>query len=191
MCWTRSSSAPACAPRRPTSEATSRSTDDEHFPALRGPLRAPAREIVILQQPVSAGGKAFWPVPSGTPGLPLRVVAGARPVDEHDWLVADDPGVMAGGQGRNLARADLELRAVRHHDVDAAGGVVLEVGRLAPLRAGDGLDVLRPAPARLKRELAHDAAADVDDLGLPLLKRPCLVWVPEVLALCARHSEPP
>ena len=86
---------------------------------------ATVSEIVILQQPASAGGKAFWPVPVrplGTPGLPLRVVAGARPVDEHDWLVADDPGVVAGGQGRDLARADLELRAVRHHDVDAAGG---------------------------------------------------------------------
>jgi hypothetical protein len=42
----------------------------------------------------------------------------------------------------------------------------LEVRRFAPFRAGDRLDVGGPAPAWLKGELAHDAAADVDEIDL-------------------------
>jgi hypothetical protein len=74
--------------------------------------------------------------------LALGVVAGAGPIDEYDWLVAHDPGIVALGQRRDLAGANVELGAIRHEDVEAARRVVLEVWSLAPLRPGNGLYVL-------------------------------------------------
>jgi hypothetical protein len=74
--------------------------------------------------------------------LALGVVAGTGPIDEYDWLVAHDPGIVALGQRRDLAGADLKLGAIRHDDVDAARHVVLEMWSLAPLSPGSGLYVL-------------------------------------------------
>ena len=74
--------------------------------------------------------------------LALGVVAGAGPIDEYDRLVAPDPGIVALGQRRDLASADLKLGAIRHDDVDAARHLVLEMWSLAPLSPGNGLYVL-------------------------------------------------
>jgi hypothetical protein len=73
--------------------------------------------------------------------LVLGVVPGALPIDEYDWLVAHDPGIVASGQRRDLARADVKLGAIRHDDVDAARHVVLEMCNLAPFSPGSGLYV--------------------------------------------------
>src|SRR5258707_705366 len=58
-------------------------------------------------------------VPAVAPLRLLCIVAGAIPVDDHDRLVADDPGIVARGQQGNLARARFKLRAVGHLDVEA------------------------------------------------------------------------
>src|SRR3989304_3585514 len=71
--------------------------------------------------------------------LLLCVVGGAVEVDQDHGLVADDIGVVPGRQAGHLARADLELLAGVGDDADAAGGVILEVRRLAPLPAGPRL----------------------------------------------------
>ena len=113
------------APQSSSTLAAGREALRQSYGTVRGAIHrsrgaAHASEIGILQQPASAGGRTFWPVPTGpreTLNLLFRVVAGARPVDEHDRLVADHPGVVAGRQGRDLARAGLELAAVRHDDV--------------------------------------------------------------------------
>src|SRR5689334_14113746 len=78
----------------------------------------------------------------------LGVVARPEPVDDDDLGVADDPGVVAGGQGRDLARRGVELGAVGQLDPQGAGDVVLEVRGLAQVGARDRLDVVGPAPAR-------------------------------------------
>ena len=83
---------------------------------------------------------------SSAPG----VVAGAVPVDHDHRLVADYPGVVALGQGGDVAGPRIELRAVGHDHVQHALHVVLEVRRLAQVGARERLDVLGPAPARLQ-----------------------------------------
>src|SRR5215213_1022174 len=93
------------------------------------------------------------------------VVAGAVPVDDDDRLIAHYPGVVAFGQRGDVARSRRNLCAVVHEDCERAAEVVLKVGRLAAVRPGDRLHVVRPAPAGLEDEAAHLSAADVEDLG--------------------------
>src|SRR4030042_1772246 len=92
--------------------------------------------------------------------LLLRVGAHALPVHHDDGLVPDHPGVVSRRQVRDLPGPRLELGTVPHEDVHTSRDLVLEVRRLAPLRAGDRLDVRRPLPARLQRGATEGPAAD-------------------------------
>src|ERR1700694_3289376 len=152
------------------------------LPALTGLPAATASSrsaVRALRLPSSRSVKPSMPRPSmtrtrsaGTPpptarndtdrgrpggGSGLRVVARAVPVDQHNPFVTDDPGVVSRGQRGDIAWPRLEFGAVGHADVEHTGGVILEVRGLAQLGAGDRLDVLRPAPARLQREAADHA----------------------------------
>src|SRR5580658_842724 len=69
------------------------------------------------------------------------VVARAVPVNDYDWLVPYDPGVMALWQRGDVAWSGVELRTVGHHDVQGSFQVVLEVRRLAELSSRDWLYV--------------------------------------------------
>src|SRR5919204_4833050 len=113
----------------------------------------------------------------------LRVVAGAVPVDDHNGLVSDDPGVVTARQRGDLAGAGDELGAVVHADRELAADVVLEVRRLAAVRSGDRLDVVGPAPAGLEGVPADLAVADVEDLGAAAPELARLVGLPESLVL--------
>src|SRR5919198_62538 len=114
---------------------------------------------------------------------PLRVVARAVPVDDHDPLVADHPGVVAARQRGDVTWAGDKLGAIVHSDRQAAAEVVLEVGRLAAVGTRDRLDVVRPAPAGLENQPPHLAAADLENLGAPVRKLARLVGRLEALVL--------
>ena len=76
----------------------------------------------------------------------------------------------------HFAGAALALAAVVHEDAHPSGQAVAQVRDLAGVRAGDRLDVLRPAPAGLERSATDHPASDIHDLGLPLpLERSYLV----------------
>ena len=113
----------------------------------------------------------------------LRVVRGAPPVDDDDRLVADDPGVVPGRQRGHLPRHRVELVAVVGADPQRAGQVVLEVRRLAPVGAGDRLDVDGPAPTRLKGEPADLGPGDPDEVEPSVGELAGLAGAPEVLPL--------
>src|SRR5918912_464732 len=113
----------------------------------------------------------------------FRVVAGAVPVDDHDRLVAEDPGVVAARQRRDVTGAGDKLGAVVHPDRQPSRDVVLEVGRLAAVGTRDRLDVVRPAPARLQNQPPDLAAADLENLGAPVGKLARLVGRLEALVL--------
>src|SRR4051794_30129230 len=100
----------------------------------------------------------------GCPDRSEGVVARAVPVDDDDGLVTDHPGVVALGQRGDIARLGDELGAVVHPDAQPAAHVELHVRCLAAVGAGDGLDVVRPAPARLEDQPADLATTYLDDL---------------------------
>src|SRR5919108_430523 len=56
------------------------------------------------------------------PSAALRVVARPVPVDDHDRLVAHDPGVVAARERSDVARTGNELGAVVHPDPQPAAG---------------------------------------------------------------------
>src|ERR1051325_10291964 len=118
----------------------------------------------------------------------FRVVDHSLEVDHHGGLVADHPGIVAGGRQRDVARTAVELGAVVHGDPQHAGDVILEVGRLAALRPGERLHRGRPFPARLEHRAAHGRAADADQFDPPLRKLANLVGLAEVLAFGLLHA---
>src|SRR5919108_1394899 len=117
------------------------------------------------------------------PSAALRVVARPVPVDDHDRLVAHDPGVVAARERSDVARTGNELGAVVHPDPQPAAYVVLEVRRLAAVGARDRLHVVRPPPAGLQDEPPHLAPADLEDLGAAVRELAGLVGMLEVLVL--------
>src|SRR4051812_37114696 len=113
----------------------------------------------------------------------LAVIARAVPVDHDDRVVADDPGVVTARKRGDVAGAGEDLGAVVHQDRKPATHVVLEVGCLATRGPGDRLDVVRPAPAGLEHEAADLAAADSEDLRVPVREIARLVGRLEALVL--------
>src|SRR5438309_7739840 len=111
------------------------------------------------------------------------VVAGAVEVDHDRRLVADDPGVVAARQRREVSRAGHELGAVVHADAKPPAHVVLEVRGLAACGLRDGLDVVRPAPAGLEDEAANRRASQGQQLGMPVLELTDLLGLDEALVL--------
>src|SRR5919198_5994813 len=139
---------------------------------------------VASQSPFLVGGRrSALPPRLGLRSAVLRVVAGAVPVDDHNGLVSDDPGVVAAWKRGDLAGAGYELGAVVHADRELAADVVLEVRRLAAVRSGDRPDVVGPAPAGLERVPADLAVAHVEDLGAAVGELARLVGLPESLVL--------
>src|SRR3954471_13593762 len=122
-------------------------------------------------------------------GSALRVVGGAPPVDDDDGFVTDDPGVVPGGEGGDLAGDGVELPAVAAADPQGPGDVVLEVRGLAPPGAGDRSDVLGPAPPRLQGQPADLGAADVDQVHPAVRELAGLAGGGEVLLLVGRFHD--
>src|SRR5215213_1049499 len=137
---------------------------------------------------VEAGpGSEPWPaVPCGS--TPLGVLADLAEIDPDAWLVADSFGVVAGRNRGGLAWPDLRLGAVVHVDPHASRDAVPEMGHLARVRLGDGLEVCRPLPTGLEHASRDRLAGEVDDVRLALaLERPSFVRRLEVLDLHGRH----
>src|SRR5262249_54888015 len=83
---------------------------------------------------------------SGFGGLScLCVILHSTEVDELARLVADDPRVVPGRDRYQIARAELDLRPVRHRDDHATRGDVAEVRRLAALGPRGRRKVRRPS----------------------------------------------
>jgi hypothetical protein len=114
--------------------------------------------------------------------------AGLVPVDQHDSRVSDHPGVVTFGEKRNVAGAKLELRSVRHQNVKMARKLILKVLGLAPFRAGDPPDVLRPAPAGLERETSDHFTGHLEEIHSRVRKRSGFVRVIEVAPFRNRHD---
>src|ERR1700740_1286215 len=74
-----------------------------------------------------------------------------REVDAHPRLVADHPTVVSRGGGVSGCGGECDLGAVVLTDPDPPRDRVAVVLHLAAVGAGDGLDALRPPPARLHR----------------------------------------
>jgi len=107
-------------------------------------------------------------------------------------LVANGPGVVTRLRKKDIARTDFALSAIIHTDAHAPGQNVASVGRLAGVCLGQWLDVLRPAPPRLKRAAQDGRPTYVDYRGLPLgRKGPCLVGPVQALDFHARHRITP
>src|ERR1700692_2026420 len=124
----------------------------------------------------------------------LSVVARAVPVDEHDGLVADHPGIVTRGKRGDVAGARVELAPVRHPDPQHARSVVLKVRRLAELGPRDRLDVQRPPPSGVEGRPPARAPADVDEIDAALLENPLLVGASQGLVFrrcCGWHGMPP
>src|SRR5581483_2627122 len=124
-------------------------------------------------------------------GLASDVVEGALPVDRNQSLVADDVGIVARRDFHAAPRPRFELGAILEDDVQTARELVLEMGVAAPVGARSGLDALRPAPARLQRELADGAIANLDQLELALRKGSHLIRLTEFLQTVGRHRSSP
>jgi hypothetical protein len=92
---------------------------------------------------------------------------------------------VAARQRRDVAWLRDELGAVVHLDREPPGQVVLEVRRLAAVRLGERLDVLRPSPSGLEDEASDGASADVEDLCATLRELTRLVGLREGLVLAA------
>jgi len=74
---------------------------------------------------------------------------------------------VSGRSDHEIAGAELLLFAVVHDDLDAPGDAVPHVRCLTALCLRDGLDMLRPLPARLERGPAHRSLVEVYELELP------------------------
>ena len=59
----------------------------------------------------------------------------ASEVEHHGRLVADDPAIVAGRQGGDVPGAEVELLAVCHDDMQAAGDHVNEMWHVTVLPA--------------------------------------------------------
>src|SRR5207302_3859698 len=88
----------------------------------------------------------------------------------------------------HLAGLAVELGAVGHEDAQPPGHLVLEVRRLAPLRARRRLDVLAPAPAGLEGQPADLGAGDAHQVEAATFEGPGLVRGAEVTQLRLCHS---
>src|SRR3954447_6607098 len=96
----------------------------------------------------------------------LCVVGETLPVDHHAGLVADDPGVVTGRATHVVAPPEGCFFAVVHADRHLPRDYVAHVRRHAAVRLSDGLNVLRPLPARLERCAPDTASLQIDQLKL-------------------------
>jgi len=94
--------------------------------------------------------------------MPFGEIRQSLEIDQHHRLVADDPGVVPRGQGRDVAGFAIQLGAVVHLDMQHAGDVVLQMRRLTTRRLGDWLHAGRPSPARLQGRTTDRRTADLD-----------------------------
>src|SRR5258708_36491924 len=94
----------------------------------------------------------------------LRVALQAAEVEDQAGLVADDPRVVARRHVKGVAGSELLLGAVVHLQRHATLQDVADVLDLTRVGSGDRLDVLRPAPSRLKRSPSDCMAVEIDQL---------------------------
>src|SRR5207253_3230749 len=101
-------------------------------------------------------------------GFPAGVMLGAEEVKGDIRLVADDPTVVAGTDGEEIAGFHFVITAVVHPAGGGAGNDEADVLHFARTCAGRRSDVLGPFPARLVTRPADSHRTDFDDLELPL-----------------------
>src|SRR4051812_24531346 len=94
----------------------------------------------------------------------LRVSLQSPEVEENALLVADDPGIVAGGHMERVTGAELSLASVVHLQSHPTLKHVTDVIHLARVSAGDGLHVRGPAPPRLEGSTADSVTVEVDKL---------------------------
>src|SRR3990172_9469773 len=103
-------------------------------------------------------------------GRGLKGLGDSAEIDHRDGYVADDPAIVAGRDGRDVAFLQVELATIRHHYVQLPSGEVDEVRRVAKLSAADDrLLVVRPFPARLEGGAPNAGAGDVNDVDPAML----------------------
>src|SRR6266508_3331523 len=101
--------------------------------------------------------------------LSLRVVRRAAEVNSHARLVTHCPRIVSGRDVRGIARADLALSAILHHNLHPARKHVEQMRRLATVGLSDWLHMLRPFPARLERAHKDGCATEVDHIRVALV----------------------
>src|SRR4051794_15234786 len=120
-------------------------------------------------------------IPCPSTSLRLRVGRDAG-VEEHARLVAERPGVVPGLRDHDVPGVHGHLGAVVVPDGHAAGDADAGVPDLAGVGAGDRLDVLGPAPARLEGAAAEREVAERDDVHVTVgVERAGLVGLVDVL----------
>src|SRR5207244_6385168 len=104
--------------------------------------------------------------------------------------LAAHPGIMAGRDLEDVTRTELEFRAVGHLGAQSPGKRDPQMVVLARLRAGNRLDVHRPAPSRLIGHPADDRIVEIDDVDPTMRNRPHVAWFTESPSL-ETHSALP
>src|SRR5208282_5272451 len=99
-------------------------------------------------------GQVIVPDTSRTTSLRLGVIAHPTDVDDHDGVVADDPGIVSGRKRGDIAGPEFVFRSIIHHDNQAARHVVLQMGGLTALGVDQWFYAGGPFPARLQRRPA-------------------------------------
>ena len=111
----------------------------------------------------------------------------SAPLELHERLVADYPGVMSRRNVHDVVRSEPERGSALQQDRDSTGEHDPDMAGLTPLPADARPEVRRPAPSRLMDDVSDGEVADVDDLRGEEWKLDRLVGLPQVLRACLEH----
>lgn len=136
-------------------------------PAATGAVQIPREQVGRSEQVKAPANQPARQVLHES--VRLGIVSHTGKIDHDAWLVADSPSIVSGGNGHNIAGADLKLSTVVHQDYLAARQHISNVRCLATVRSGYGLHVVRPLPSWLERREAYDAVSDVDNVNVTLV----------------------
>src|SRR5690348_7099494 len=98
------------------------------------------------------------------------VISCAEEMKRDVRRIADDPGIVTRGNGKDVSRRKNLLGAVSHPQAGFPRDHEADMLDLAEKRAGLGADVLGPSPARLVGGSTQQHSAHADDLELALRK---------------------
>ena len=96
---------------------------------------------------------------------------------------------MAWRYDRNIPRPDFELAPICHRDMELAGSLVREMGRLAEFCPCNRLYMILPLPAGLELVSSYGASANLDDLNPTFLEGPGVIWRLQALLLDVCHID--
>src|SRR5207248_10450063 len=95
------------------------------------------------------------------------------------------------GQQRYVARAELHLAAVVHHDMKPPGNMVLEVRRLTTLGLDERLDGGRPSPPGFESAPSERDAAKRHQFEKSFIELPLIVGLRKGFFLHLCHDDRP